>query len=464
MFLFTLFCDIIHTKGYKNMLSKKDSFLQAVTLLRQKQEQLQQIDNSFDLNAQTNYMADTKNWLLVHLTKYAPKDNKLQTTGHATDYAFSRATIHFTLNHTVKPNSGGSWDTRPYVVLTPYDDTTKINNMNPVEVSWDDTFFVPDPEKDLQLPASARIVRPGSVPEGKLFQINGKETVYKADDYTNEEIEEILSLLPKEDRIQYEYWLSGGEKHQEIKGISPETFAQHIIAEDSTGRLKKIYDKTKDKKAFIIGLLEESRYEILIQFVRNIATHATMENMGYKKTNPYVANIVQDTAIANGIQSTNSGQSGHSNSLYGRTEDVWQFLENTHDLFVKDINDLDYLSQEISYILSRQNHFEFGRAILNNVIYGKPISQEIIYNEFVSEFEDFKSNGFTDKENINSFDKNLDTVLRKHCAWRTNNFQETFQKLRKHPNFNNMVMRLKKDFSNVIDPAPTLQIIHSHDR
>ena len=139
-------------------------------------------------------------------------------------------------------------------------------------------------------------------------------------------------------------------------------------------------------------------------------------------------------------------------------------MENTHDLFVKDINDLDYLSQEISYILSSKTHFEFGRAILNNIVYNKPISQEIIYNEFVSEFEDFKSSGFTDKENINSFDKNLDTVLHKHCAWRTNNFQETFQKLRKHPNFNNMVMRLKKDFSNVIAPAPTLQITHSHDR
>lgn len=446
------------------MLSKKDSFLQAITLLKQKHGQLQQIDNSFETKAQINYMADTKNWLLVHATKYAPKNNKLQTTGHATDYAISRATIHFTLNHTVTPNSGGNWNTRPYIVLTPYEDTIKANNMQPVEVSWHDTFFVPDPEKDLQLPASARIVRPGSVPEGKLFQINGKETIYKADDYTDSEIKEILSLLPKEDRIRYEHWLSGGAEHQEIMGTNPETLAQNIIAEDYSGRLKKIYDKTKDKKAFIIGLLEESRYEMLTQFVRDIATRATMENMGYQKTNTDVADTVQDIAIANGIQSANSGQSGHSNSLYGRTEDVWQFLENTRDLFVKDINDLDYLSQEISYILSRQNHFEFGRAILNNIVYNKPISQEIIYNEFVSEFEDFKSSGFTDKENINSFDKNLDIVLRKHCAWRINNFQETFQKLRKHPNFNNMVMRLKKDFANVIDPAPTLQIIHSYDR
>lgn len=446
------------------MLSKKDSFLQAVTLLKQKQEQLQQHDNTFAANTQNNYMSDMKNWLLVHATQHAPKNNKLQTTGHATNYAVARATIHFTLNHTVTPNSGGNWNTRPYIVLAPYEDTIKTNNMKPVEVSWHDTFFVPDPEKDLQLPDSARIVRPGDVPEGKLFQINGKDTIYKADDYSDEEIEEILSLMPKNDRIQYEHWFTGGQAHQEIMGTDQETLAMNIISEDYTGRLQKIYDKTKDKQAFLIGLLEESRYEMLTQFVRDIATRATMEHMGYKRTNQSVAETVQDVAIADNIPSTSTGQSGHSNSFYGRAEDRWQFLENTRDLFVKEIDDLDLLSEDISNSLLRHRHFEFGRTILNNIVYGKPISQETIYNEFVSEFENFRSSDLTQAKTIAEFDKNLDTVLHKHCEWRVNDFKESFQKLKKHPNFNKMIIRLKSDFADVIDPDPSLQMMNSHTR
>jgi hypothetical protein len=446
------------------MLSKKDSFLQAVTLLKQKQEQLQQHDDTFGSKAQDTYMANTQNWLLIHATGYAPQNNKLQTTGHATNYAVPRATIHFTLNHTVTPNSGGSWNTRPYIILAPYEDTIKTNNMKPVEVSWYDTFFVPDPDKDLQIPASARIVRPGSVPEGKLFQITKKETIYKADDYSDEEIEEILSLMSKDDRIQYEHWFTGGQKHQDIMGTNQETLAHDIIAEDYTGRLKKIYEKTKDKRAFLIGLLEESRYEMLTQFVRNIATRMTMENMGYKKTNSNVAETVQDVAIANKIPSANTGQAGHSNSFYGGTEDRWQFLENIRDLFVKQIGNLDDLSEEISLTLLNRDHIEFGRAILNSIIYGKPVSKATIYNEFVSEFENFKSFGTTEAKTISEFDKNLDTVIRKHCEWRANNFQETFQKLKKHPDFSKMITRLKNDFANVIDPDPSLQMLNSHDR
>ena len=210
-------------------MTKSDKFRAAI-------EKLQDVD------IDPEYMADMNNWCVVHVTRYLPFKNIdgslfIPSTGKATDFRFMRSTVHVTLNHTVQENNGGSWDDTPIVVLAPYTDVVKKNG-NPVHVGGLDTFWSVSPDTGLFLPKTAYVVQPDNY--GPLYKIGKDGATYKRDNYTEEEIAIIESMLEPEAKEKYMKYKNGDISEQDV---------EHLGSIDK--RVRKMYESAKDKKAFL---------------------------------------------------------------------------------------------------------------------------------------------------------------------------------------------------------------------
>lgn len=269
-------------------------------------------------NIKDEYAADPDNWCVVHATKYSPKQHKdgtlyIPSTAMATDFKIPRTTVHTTFNHVVKGHMMGSWDDMPIVILTGYNDLVKQNG-NPAEISAMDTYWSVNPERGLVLPKGTYVIQPSN---DTLFSFNEHGATYKRDNYTEKEIKTIVQMLDKRDRELFEKYSTGDIEDCEIRDM------YNNLWDD---RVRKMYDSAKDKRAFLRGMFEESRFEILSCFLRNIVVRMTMEKMGFYeihfsdggKTSEQVA----DAANKMGIEATASNK-GHSNSIYSDMEMFW---------------------------------------------------------------------------------------------------------------------------------------------
>ena len=336
-------------------------------------ERTESLCDSTNLNTDEKriYMSDPSKWVCVHVTKFEPiidKDGNrcIPTTAMATDYDLARATVHVTLNKVVESHMGGNWDAASIVVLAPYTDVVSKNG-NPQEASTDDTYFTPNPNKGLVLPNTARIVR-GDPNAKKLWTITEEGATYKTDHYTPEEIEEILRLNDL-DKQKYEKYLRGDISEIDIN-----------ILLNNDEKAIKAYEKSKDKKAFLRGMLEEDRMSILNKLLRNAVVKKELEEMGYRYISSHegddISTEVAMAAIKMGISGCNCDK-GHSCSIE-------HFLEN------KGCDILD-----LTNILKSKNNEEIVNAltsaqpricteIASSIINGKPLPD--FYTEYKETF------------------------------------------------------------------------------
>ena len=367
------------------------------------QEEMENMNSkTYKYNEGVDYMSDANNWLCVHVTKYEPKKNSdgdlsIETTGMATGYKLPRATVHFTLNQIVHSHMGGNWDNTPIVVLVPYKDIVGKNG-NPQEIALEDTYFTPNPETGLALPESSYIVKPN--PDmTELFEIGSNGATYKTGGYTSKQIEEIL-----------QYFCSDDEKKEYencTKGIVSDYDVPWILNKEK--RLIKAYEMAKDKKAFLRGMLEEKKFEILNYCLRNAVVKMAMRKMGYHYVLAHegeVSKKVAEVAISAGI-SGNSGDKGHSASVEHKLQQHGCMLNDLVDVLkTKDINIIyEYLTEKETPLSS---------DIIANILSDKPIpdvykTYEEVYKDYATRFkknyESEKSRGyFTDN------DKNFWTI------------------------------------------------------
>ena len=379
----------------------------------------------YDYGEGLDYMSDMKNWVCVHLTKYEPKRNAdddlcIETTGMATGYKLPRGTVHVTLNKTVGNVMGGNWDEAAIVILAPYNDVVRKNG-NPQEIAMEDTYFAPNPDTGLVLPDSTYIIRPDPKSE-KLFEIGEHGATYKTDNYTKEEIEEILSLDDGGlEKAKYEQYLTGDIPEYDVK---------LILGYDR--KLIKLYDNAKDKKAFMRGVLEESKFVILNHLLRNAVVKMSLEKMGYHYVNAHEDNItgkVAEVARDAGI-SGDSGNKGHSCSVEIELEHHGCMIASLADVLKsKNVDDIyDYLT-EYKRPLSDE--------ITANILSDTPLPDihetfEKVYNDYVerckAHFEMDRDSNYVPEEvmkrrerTIRNMEKglkeycpNLDTTLHRH--------------------------------------------------
>ncbi len=374
------------------------------------------------------YMADKKNWLLVHCTHYMPRINKngelfIQNTAAATGGEIPRVTVHFTLNHTVVANNGGSWTDKGIVILAPYDSLVEKNN-KPAGFKVDDTFFSVGADAGLILPENSRIVKP--VNDGPLYQIGEKVSTYKTDNFTDDEIELIKSWMPYRTLQDYDRYDKGDVSEAEVQ----------MIMQLMSAEIVKSYEMAKDKKAFLKGFYEEQKYEILNSVLRDKVVAETAKKMGYKTIARNESNLwdvdrkMQSVALRDGLYI-----GSHAGSFYSEAEDYGLYLLDR----IEELNGTEN-NEDLINILYKNTCF--CRLVMTN----EKNYKDVIYSQYEKKFteylKDYKENGRTGIDvdallkqpfgkRILNFDKNLYAVLKKNADVLSQKIEKTFKSLDK---------------------------------
>lgn len=337
------------------------------------QEELEKLPK-YGSDEGADYMADMNNWVCVHVTKYEPKNNEkgekyIETTGMATGYKLPRATVHVTLNQIVGNHGYGNWDAASIVVLAPYNDVVRLNG-NPQEVAAEDTYFAPNPDTGLVLPDSAYIVKPDAKCK-ELFVIGEHGATYKTENYTQQEIDKILKLNLL-DESKYRKYLNGDFSEYEV---------DRILAYDK--KLKQLYDKTKDKRAFLRGVMEEDRFVVLNHLLRNYVAHKALEKMGYHYIFAHEDNVsgkIAEVAREAGLKG-DSGNKGHSYSVEIELEQHGCALVDLVEVLkTKKVDDI--------YTYLTESKGPLCEEVIDNILSDKPLPDihgtfKKVYNGYV---------------------------------------------------------------------------------
>lgn len=368
------------------MVDKKEM----IVSLKMGIEKLREKEVSFEKSMEM--MRNTDNWCFVHATRYLPRINPdgtmyIPTTSMATGFKDIRTTVHATLNHIVAAHGYGSWDNVPIVVLAPYKDVV-ADNGNPVEVSGTDTYWSLNPDVGLVLPKSAYVVKPDN--NGPLFQIGENGATYKRENYTDKEIAQIESMLEPDKMAEYIRYKNGDLESWEIQ--------QEI---DRDVRVRKAYENAKDKKAFLCGLFEESRFDILAKYLRDVVVKMSMEQIGMVWVKGVsdvseLSYVISDTAEANGVPG-NPSNKGHGNSVYGRiencAEDIQRVLYAEFD-GIPSIFNTDFESLYDVLVNFKNTHLGLvASAIISDLINEKSIDFLKIYKDFYAKIRETEMSG-----------------------------------------------------------------------
>ena len=370
------------------------------------------------------YMSKMRNWCCVHTTRYEPKKNNdgdlyIETTAMATNNELPRASIHVTLNQVVASHLGGNWDDAPIVVLAPYNDVVEKNG-NPQEVATADTYFIPNPDTGLVLPSSVYIVKPSKEGDA-LFEIGENGATYKTDNYTAEEIEEILSLS-EFDRYQYDEYM---------KGDVPEYNVKRILGYDEN--LIKVYEGTEDKQAFMRGIFEEDRFVILNKLLRNAVVKMAMEKMDFRYVLSHedeVTGVVAEVARDEGIRG-DSGNKGHSCSLECELEqEGCALVAVSRKLREGNVDEAVNALGGCSGVVSDK----FISCVLNDA----PFTD--FHDMYKKSFDDymrrkvaFVGKGDDEPKTIEEYNPNLDVVLKRHSIQMARELNLSMNELKKDP-------------------------------
>lgn len=372
----------------------------------------------------STYMSKMRHWLCVHTTRYEPKRNEdgnlyIETTAMATDNELPRASVHVTLNQVVSSHMGGNWDDAPIVVLAPYNDVVSKNG-NPLEVSTEDTWFIPNPDTGLVLPDSAYIVKP-SEDNNKLFEIGEKVATYKTDNYTDEEIEEILALN-EYDKYKYDEYMSGAV---------PDYNVRSVLGNDE--KLIKMYEESEDKKAFMRGIFEEDRFVILNKLLRNAVVKMAMEKMDFRYVLSHedeVTGVVAEVARDEGIRG-DSGNKGHSFSLEAELEqEGCALVAVSRKLREGNVDEAVNALGGCSSVVSDK----FISCVLNDA----PFTD--FHDMYKKSFDDymrrkvaFVGKGDDEPKTIEEYNPNLDVVLKRHSIQMARELNLSMNELKKDP-------------------------------
>lgn len=397
------------------------------------------------------YMSDMNNYLAVHATSYLPKINKdgikyIPSTAMAQDFDNTRSTIHVSLNHIVMGHGYGDWSEAPYIIMTPLTDLIKVNG-TPAEISAVDTYFSVYPDKGLILPANYHIIMPtDNIPDGKLYEIHGNMTVYKHENFTDNDEKQLLVRMSPTDKNIYQKYKTGELEDYEIES------EMNTIGE--TG--KHLYRTAKDKKAFLRGLLENKCNAMLATEARNMAMEKTAGNMGFKLIeNTYdgsgTLQAVERTATAHNIPG-NSSNKGHFNSIYSEMENIstdinislygnWFF--NNKGILNYTTNIKKLAEELITNAIPQKN--VFIQALVNN----KPLK---LYNIFVDTFNNAKKylSKNKDYKTISEWDSKTDYTIRRYCEKQEKAFEQWRQKASSLPEYNDFINALRLNKKQIL--------------
>ena len=171
---------------------------------------------------------------MVHVTDYMPQKvgdhYEIQSTAQATDYRNLRNTIHFTVGHPVRSNSGGNWDEERIMIVAPMQGIIDKNGL-PLGMSALDTYFETSPGHNLELPQGTHLfilTTDEKKLNGNLTYNDGDITYYKSSGFTDEDKEKIYldwNISPERIRSSYKPF---SESFEEVKSLPDDFFASKL--------------------------------------------------------------------------------------------------------------------------------------------------------------------------------------------------------------------------------------------
>ena len=383
-------------------------------------------------------MSDTHNWVCVHATRYMPPRNSdgtmfIPTTAMVTNYEIPRTTVHVSLNHVVESHNAGAWEDCPYVIFAPYTDIVK-QNTNPKCVSLFDTYFVPDSDHGLSMPSSAYIVQPS---DKEFYEIGEHVATYKRGNYTKQEKEFLLSLMPSDIQQKYkqftEYTLDQGYT----------AYFFNIDIPDDNERYNILSTKYKQQ-------MDKYGEDLLSSYLRNYVVRLAMESKGFQYVSTYyaVSNAACEAVKDSGIP-TNVDEKSHFGSIERAMEDLYfamrtQYITILNEYEISALYDnfvtepygewLDQQLVEEDESLPKINLHTL-KAIINN----EPID---FYKKYCDVFATHKYN--TDAKTIAEYSVELDKALRKNSQILEIEFQNAVQTLKQNPQYPKFERLVKK--------------------
>lgn len=402
------------------------------------------------------YVSNMSNWLCVHATNYMPQQDAqgnyfIQTTAMATNNEIARATVHFTLNQIVLSHMGGNWNSMPFIILAPYNDVVEMNG-NPSMVASEDTYFIPNPDTGLVLPKNACIVKPDN---STLFTIGEHISTYKTDNYTDQEIQTILSFMKpyESDRVRYDEYDRGEISENELI---------NIFFYDE--KLKQKYKQATDKKPILHEICEQRKHAILKNCLRNAVAIMTMEKMGYKYIYSHANSVSRqfaETANAANIPS-NSGRTAHSCSLEKQLEANSKRLYDT--LSILKTGNIDSIYSAVTFAGG-----DFGgsypalvnKYIRKNIMSDKPSDFYDMYIETFNYWNKGQSSiGVKTYSSIKDYNPRLDTVIRRNVETMNKQYTEAIKTLKQNPRF----AEFRRKLEHFEKPLGNNQEFHVNER
>ena len=178
---------------------------------------------------------------MAHTSKFPPlrdESGQIIIKTRFDAQGFSRASLHFTVNHLVKAHLYGSWDESPFVVVAPLKEMLEQNG-KPRALGGIDSWWLRNPGQAVECPG-AIVVAPNTREGAPLLESLRDEIRYKTKDYSEQDIEELLTGMFASGTIA---WSDLPPDAQEaITEIDPEfkTATYHFNSEYYTDEQNKI--------------------------------------------------------------------------------------------------------------------------------------------------------------------------------------------------------------------------------
>ncbi len=131
---------------------------------------------------------------MAHTSKFPPlrdESGQIIIKTRFDAQGFSRASLHFTVNHLVKAHLYGSWDESPFVVVAPLKEMLEQNG-KPRALGGIDSWWLRNPGQAVECPG-AIVIAPNTREGSPLLESSGDEIRYKTKDYSEQDIEELLT-------------------------------------------------------------------------------------------------------------------------------------------------------------------------------------------------------------------------------------------------------------------------------
>jgi len=178
---------------------------------------------------------------MAHTSKFPPlrdESGQIIIKTRFDAQGFSRASLHFTVNHLVKAHLYGSWDESPFVVVAPLKGMLEQNG-KPRALGGIDSWWLRNPGQPVECPG-AIVAAPNTREGSPLLESSGDEIRYKTKDYSEQDIEELLSGMFASGTIAWSDLPP--EAREAITEIDPEfkTATYHFNSEYYTDERNKI--------------------------------------------------------------------------------------------------------------------------------------------------------------------------------------------------------------------------------